>query len=72
MGKAMKDKPKNPRRGTVKKTAPDMPAQFESGTAAAPVPIDCAKLAKDHNIYWKSGDGRNYICLLYTSDAADE
>ena len=64
MGKAMKDKPKNPRRGTVKKTAPDMPAQFESGTAAAPVPIDCAKLAKDHNIYWKSGDGRNYMVKL--------
>ena len=57
-------KPRNPRRGTVKKTAPDAPAQFEPGTAAAPVALDAEKLAKDHNLYWKSGDGRSYMLRL--------
>lgn len=61
---AKSEKPKNPRRGTVKKTAPDQPAQFETGTAAAPVMIDAEKLAKDNHLYWKSGDGRNYMLKL--------
>lgn len=61
---AKSDKPKNPRRGVVKKSAPDLPAQFEPGSAAAPVMIDCEKLAKDNHLYWKSGDGRNYMLKL--------
>ena len=43
---AKSEKTKNPRRGTVKKTSPDQPAQFETGTAAAPVMIDAEKLAQ--------------------------
>lgn len=64
MSKTNGSKPRNPRRGVVKKTAADAPAQFEPGSALPPVEIDSERIAKDHSLYWKSGDGRNYMLQL--------
>jgi hypothetical protein len=56
-----KDKTANPRRGKVTKAAPDAPANFEAGGAAAPQAFDPDAVAQEMRIYWKSGDGDNFI-----------
>lgn len=61
--KTAKSRPgaKNPRRGQVKKTAPDQPAQFEEGAAAPPKTFDAEDIATKMNMWWEVGAGEEYV-----------
>lgn len=58
------DKPKNPRRGVVKKTAPDQPAQFETGEAEPPRTFDAADTAEKMEMRWEVGAGEEYVLKM--------
>jgi len=53
--------PKNPRRGKVSKPAEDGPASFVAGDAEAPKVFDEAAVAEEMRMYWRSGDGDNFM-----------
>jgi len=53
--------PKNPRRGKVSKPAEGEPATFVAGDAEAPKMFDDAAVAEEMRMYWRSGDGDNFM-----------
>jgi hypothetical protein len=55
---------KNPRRGRVKKTAPDEPAKFEPGDALPPKTFDPADVAEEMKMWWEVGAGGEFILEL--------
>lgn len=63
MAKPTKEKKApNPRRGKVAKATDECPASFTAGeSAAAPVFFNAAEVCEEMKIYWKSGDGDNFM-----------
>lgn len=61
MAKKNEEKPRNPRRGRVKKGAPGKPAEFEPGDAAPSKAFDPQEVCEELGLWWEADDGDRFV-----------